>query len=122
MTLLRTLDANFTIDAQLMIAASPIVLVNLFTVDPADEERFRSAWRAEAAFTKAQPGFISAQLHRAVGPSPTYFNYAVWESNEHLAAAIDNPNFHAKIFDYPPSTVAIPHLFQTVAVPGICIA
>jgi hypothetical protein len=25
---------------------------------------------------KRQPGFISAQLHRAIGESPTYLNYA----------------------------------------------
>ena len=90
--------------------------------DRAKRPSRRSAWRSGAAFAKAQPGFISTQLHRAIGPSPIYFNYAVWESNEHLAAAIGNPSFHTKIFDYPPSTVAIPHLFQTVAVPGICIA
>jgi len=31
-----------------------------------------------------------------------------------------NPEFTAKLSAYPPSTVATPHLFQKVAVPGIC--
>jgi hypothetical protein len=37
-------------------------------------------------------------------------------------AAFGHPEFRAKLATYPASAVASPHLFQTVAVPGICVA
>ncbi|WP_395681633.1 antibiotic biosynthesis monooxygenase family protein, partial [Inquilinus sp.] len=79
-------------------------------------------WQADAGIMKRQPGFISTQLHRAIGDSPAYFNYAVWESTADFRAAFANPEFRAKLAAYPASAVASPHLFQTVAVPGICVA
>lgn len=118
----RPLDPNFPIQNQLAIPATPVVLVNLFTLDPADEDGFLEVWQDDAAFMKAQPGFISTQLHRAIGPSPTYFNYAVWETTEHFAAAFGHPEFQNKLANYPASAVASPHLFRTMAVPGVCVA
>ena len=71
---------------------------------------------------KTRPGYISTQLHRAVGDSFTYFNYAVWESVELFRGAFSDPGFRARLEDYPSSAVASPHLFQRVAVSGICVA
>ena len=120
--MLRPLDPAFPIDRQLALDVSPVVLVNVFTLDKADEQTFLKAWQGDAAVMKRQPGFISTQLHRAVGDSPTYLNYAVWESTADFRAAFVNPEFRAKLSAYPSSAVGSPHLFQTVAVPGICIA
>ncbi len=78
MSLLRPLDPSFPIERQLGIDAGHVVLVNVFTLDRADEPSFLKVWRDDAAFMKRQPGFISTQLHRALGDSPTYLNYAVW--------------------------------------------
>ena len=122
MTMLRPLDPSFPIQHQLGIETSPVILVNLFTLDIADEPAFLAVWQDDAAFMKAQPGFISTQLHRAIGPNATYLNYAVWESTSSFAAAFANPDFQNKLAAYPASSVASPHLFQTVAVPGICVA
>jgi heme-degrading monooxygenase HmoA len=121
MPMLRPLDPAFPIDRQLAIDASPIVLVNLFTLDKADEQAFLEAWQADAVFMKAQAGFISTQLHRAIGESPTYLNYAVWESTAAFRAAFNHPEFRATLSAYPSSAVASPHLFQKVAAPGICV-
>ena len=118
----RPLDPSFPIDRQLVVEASPVVLVNVFTLDRADEARFLEAWRDDAAFMKRQPGFVSTQLHRAVGDSATYLNYAVWESSHAFRAAFGHPGFQAKLSTYPESAVASPHLFQKVAAPGICVA
>ena len=98
------------------------MLVNVFTLDKADEEIFLRVWQDDAAFMKRQPGFISTQLHRAVGDNPTYLNYAVWESTAAFWAAFTHPEFAAKLSTYPSSAVAMPHLFQKVAVPDICVA
>jgi len=122
MSLLRPLDPAFPIERQVGIDASPVVLVNVFTLDKADEQIFLEAWQNDAVFMKQQPGFISTQLHRAVGESPTYLNYAVWQSTAHFRAAFTHPEFRAKLSAYPSSAVASPHLFQKVAVPGICVA
>jgi heme-degrading monooxygenase HmoA len=122
MPLLRLLDPAFPIDRQLAVDAAPVVLVNLVTLDKADEPRFLEAWQNDAAFMKRQPGFISTQLHRAIGDSSAYVNYAVWESTAHYRAAFTHPEFKASLAAYPSSVVAIPHLFQKVAVPGICVA
>ena len=122
MPLLRPLDPAFPIDRQLAVDATPVVLVNLVTLDKADEPRFLEAWQNDAAFMKRQPGFISTRLHRAIGDSSAYVNYAVWESTSHYRAAFTHPEFKASLAAYPSSVVAIPHLFQKVAVPGICVA
>src|ERR1700704_5176465 len=122
MPLMRPLDPAFPIDRQIPIDAASIVLVNVFTLDKADEQTFLQAWQVDADFMKRQPGFISTQLHRAIGESPTYLNYAVWESTANFRAAFTHPEFLAKLSAYPSSAVPSPHLFQKVAVPGICVA
>jgi heme-degrading monooxygenase HmoA len=122
MSLLRPLDPAFPIERQLAIDASPVVLVNVFTLDKADEHTFLQEWKPDAEFMRRQPGFISTQLHRAIGESPTYLNYAVWASTANFRAAFTNPEFRAALSHYPPSAVASPHLFQKIAVPGICVA
>jgi hypothetical protein len=38
------------------------------------------------------------------------------------ASAFSHPEFQAKLSAYPSSAVAAPHLFEKVAVPGICVA
>jgi heme-degrading monooxygenase HmoA len=122
MSLLRPLDPAFPIERQLEVEAAPVVLVNVFTLDKADEQTFLQTWQHDARFMKRQPGFISTQLHRAIGDSPTYLNYGIWESTAAFRAAFTHPQFRAKISAYPATTVASPHLFQKVAVPGICVA
>jgi heme-degrading monooxygenase HmoA len=122
MSLLRPLDPAFPIERQIAIDAKPVVLVNVFSLDKADEQTFLKTWQNDAEFMKRQPGFISTQLHRAIGESPTYLNYAVWESTAHFRAAFAHPEFRASLSAYPSSVVASPHLFQKVAVSGICVA
>jgi heme-degrading monooxygenase HmoA len=122
MSRIRPLDPSFPIERQLAIAATPVVLVNVFALDAADEPAFLKVWQDDAVFMKQQPGFISTQLHRAIGDSPTYLNYAVWESTAQFTAAFMHPTFRAKLSAYPSSVLASPHLFQRVAVSGICVA
>ena len=122
MSPMRPLDPAFPIDRQIAIEASPVVLVNVFTLDRADEQAFLKAWQDDATFMKRQTGFISTQLHRAIGESPTYLNYAIWQSTADFRAAFTHPEFRAKLSNYPSSAVASPHLFQKVAIPGICVA
>ena len=119
---LRPLDPSFPVERQIGLDTGPVVLVNLFLLEKADEAALVKAWQVDAAFMKQQPGFISTQLHRATGESATYLNYAVWESTAHFRAAFSHPQFRAGLAAYPSSTIASPHLFEKVAVSGICVA
>ena len=112
---LRPLDAKVPIFAQLQVDAAPVVLVNLFEVDAADADALLAAWEADANWMKRQPGYISTQLHRAIGGSSVFMNYAVWESVAHFRAAFGHPEFKSALERYPSSTIAAPHLFTRPA-------
>ena len=88
---------------------------------PEDVDGFPRAWAAEAEIMKRQSGFISTQLHRGIAGSCVFINYAVWESTEHYKRAFNNPEFQSMLAKHQASTIASPHLFKKVAVPGICV-
>jgi len=103
--------------------AGPVVLINKFNVDSNEVEQFLKAWKEDASKFKDQSGFISAQLHKGIGKSTVFVNYAVWETLNHYKNAVDNvigPDFQSQLSKYPKSLVVSPHLFKKVAVPGIC--
>jgi len=89
---LRPLDPDFPIEQQLHAAATPVVLINIFTVAQADIPALMAAWENDANRMKRQPGFISTQLHRAIGGSCVFLNYAVWESVDQFRAAFTIPS------------------------------
>jgi heme-degrading monooxygenase HmoA len=107
---------------QMQSEVGSVILINVFTVDPAQADELIRAWGADAAFFKSQPGFISAQLHRGIAGSGVFLNYAIWESVARFRDAFGRPEFQVKLSSYPSSTVASPHLFQKVNVPDICVA
>ncbi|MDQ4088864.1 MAG: antibiotic biosynthesis monooxygenase [Actinomycetota bacterium] len=115
------MDPTVTLFDQLTQEVGPVVLVNTFHVAPADVEALLSAWAEDAAYLKTKPGYIATQLHRGIGGSTTFINLAVWESVSAFRAAFSDPAFQATFAKYPDSAVASPHLFQKVAVPGICV-
>lgn len=119
---LKSLDETFPIAAQLGEDQSPVVLVNLFEVDQSDEAALMRAWEADANWMKRQPGYISTQLHRGVGASRLFLNYAVWESVAHFRAAFTHPEFSSALTHYPSSAVAAPHLFRKLSVANLCTA
>src|SRR5215475_3828725 len=116
------MDETVTLQQQLGQEIGSVILINKFTVKPEEVDQLLAAWTADASFFKRQPGFISAQLHRGIGGSCVFINYAVWESVEAFKRAFFHPEFQEAIQHYPPSAVGSPHLFQKVAVPGICVA
>lgn len=119
---LSEMDDNVTLRAQMEHEVGPVVLINTLKVRPEEVDQLLKAWTADAAFFKAQPGFISAQLHRGIAGSCVFLNYAIWESVDHFKRAFNQPDFRSALERYPSSTVGSPHLVQKVAVPGICVA
>jgi len=118
----REMDDQVTYLRQLQEDDGPVVLINQFNLAPGDAGRFLQVWADDAAYMRQQPGFISTQLHRGTAGSTTFINVAVWESARALGRAFGSPEFQARAARYPDSTVAAPHLFTKVAVPGICLA
>lgn len=88
---------------------------------PENADALLEAWAADAAYLKTKLGFISTQLYRGIAGSGVLVNQAVSESVEAFRNAFGDPQFQATFARCPDSTVASPHLFQKVAVPGICV-
>ena len=116
------MDATVTTADQMADNGGPVILVNTFSVPTEDADRLLAVWTKDAALMKRQAGFVSTQLHRGIAGSGIFLNYAVWESVEHFRGAFSNPEFQARLGDYPDSVTISPHLFRKVAVPGICVA
>jgi len=103
----------------------PIILINKFNVQPDKVEQFLNDWAEDATAFKRQQGFVSAQLHKGVGKSSVFVNYAVWESMERYKEAVNKILFssepQSRLLKYDDDSLVIsPHLFKKVAVPGIC--
>jgi quinol monooxygenase YgiN len=101
----------------------PVILINKFNVKSDEVEQFLKVWEEDATQFKNQAGFISAQLHKGIGKSTVFVNYAVWESLKHFKNAVDkvmSPDPQSLLNKYPKSLVVSPHLFKKVSVPGIC--
>ena len=107
---------------QLRERTGPVVLVNTFTVPAGRAEEFLALWREDAAYFTRQPGFVSTQMHRGIAGSRILVNIAVWQSAAHLAAAHSNPDFRPGGEGYPQGCTVSPHLYEKVAVDGICAA
>jgi hypothetical protein len=73
------MDEDVTLKSQMKEEVS-VILLNKFTVKPEDVDQFLKLFAATTEMFKQQPGFISAQLHRGIGGSSTFFNYVIWES------------------------------------------
>lgn len=75
MITMRELDTSVGVRDQLAdTSADPVVLVNVFTVAPDGVAALLAAWKDDAEYFTAQPGFISAQLHRGVAGSTAFLN------------------------------------------------
>ncbi len=119
---LKPLDSVVPIFQQLRTEQSPVVLVNVFTTAEEDIPALLKAWEADANRMKKQPGYISTQLHRGIGGSTVFMNYAIWESMAHFRAAFAHPDFQSALENYPSSAVASPHLFERLTVPNLCVS
>jgi heme-degrading monooxygenase HmoA len=121
MAKLVEIDEKVKFSDQITEDAGPIVFINKFTVNPEDVDGFLETWRSGALYFKIQPGLISTQLHRGIGGSGTFINYAIWESTAELRKAVSNIDMQERLSKYPGSTVVSPYIFKKMAVSGICV-
>lgn len=69
-----------------------IVLINTFVVPTHMEDAFLQWWRLSRMFFSAQPGFVSAKLHRSLDQKERYrfINVAEWESSDAYGQALSS--------------------------------
>jgi quinol monooxygenase YgiN len=122
MAKLENLDPTTPMFAQFSEKTGPIVLANVFVVPKDKSESFLSHWKKQAELMKAQPGFVSLQMHQGTAGSQLFMNVAVWESTEALAKGLGNPEFQALSAQVPDDIVSYAHIFEKIAVEGLCEA
>ncbi|MFD9329908.1 MULTISPECIES: antibiotic biosynthesis monooxygenase family protein [unclassified Streptomyces] len=119
---IEALDPSTPLMRQFQEKTGPITLVNVFDVPPELYEEFLKIWQEDAAYMKGSPGCIQTQLHKGTAGSRLLVNVAVWESTEALLAAFSKPEFQQSAAKYPDGITAYPHVYEKIAVEGICIA
>ncbi|WP_194899069.1 antibiotic biosynthesis monooxygenase family protein [Catenulispora pinisilvae] len=112
MAKLQSLDPHTPMFAQFREKTGPIVLANTFVVPKERTESFLALFRKQAEFMKAQPGFVSLQMHRGTADSQLLMNVAVWESTEALATAFSTSEFQRMAAESPDDIVSYPHIFE----------
>ncbi|MGJ5756568.1 quinol monooxygenase YgiN [Streptomyces puniciscabiei] len=122
MAKLENLDPTTPLFAQFGQKTGPIVLANTFVVPKERSESFLAHWKKQAEFMQAQPGFVSLQMHQGTAGSQLFMNVAIWESTEALAKALGNPQFQAMSAQVPDDIVSYAHIFEKIAVEGLCEA
>lgn len=71
--------------------ASVMTLVNVFTVDPADQQALVDVLVAATdEVMRHLPGFVSANIHRDAAGTRVV-NYAQWRSRDDFGAMLQNP-------------------------------
>jgi DNA-binding response OmpR family regulator len=80
-----------------------VVLINRLTVASEDVPCFLAVWADEEEYMRRQPGFVSAQLHRARRDDGPYVRVVVWDSAQALEAALHSPQAQELAGRYPVS-------------------
>jgi Antibiotic biosynthesis monooxygenase len=119
------MDENVTLAVQLEEeeGGRPVILINKFNVKSKDLDQLLNAWTADASYLKQKPGFIYSQLHRGIGGSCVFINYAVWESVRHTLSrrqAILHLGRRLHLIQIVLRGITLP-FFRKVAVSGICV-
>lgn len=95
-------------------SSSSVTLINLFEVEPDQDEQFIAGWQAARDQLSRRPGYLDTTLHRAIKPDVDFrfVNVAHCASADAFQAAITDPAFRAAARrPYP----ANPTLYQPVA-------
>ena len=125
------MDENVTLAVQLEEeeGGGPVILINKFNIKPEDVDNNNSllnAWAADAAdyyLKQKEPGFIYSQLHRGIGGSCVFINYAVWESVRHTLSrrqAVLHLGRLLHLIQIVLRGITL-SFFRKVAVSGICV-
>jgi len=98
-------------------ADAPVVtLINVFTVDPADQQRLVELWqRATDEVMRHLPGFVSANVHRSLDGTKVV-NYAQWDSHDAFTAMLRHPDAGPYLTELSEIGTPAPVLCEVVSV------
>jgi len=98
-------------------ADAPIItLINVFSVDPANQQRLVELWqRATDDVMRHLPGFISANVHRSLDGTQV-INYAQWESQQAFTGMLQNPDASTYLKELGDIGTPAPVLCEVVSV------
>lgn len=76
-----------------------VVLMNRFSVRPERDDAFHALWTATSQYFRAQPGFVSLRLHRAISSDAEYrwVNVATWATEADFRAAHATAEFRSVV-------------------------
>jgi quinol monooxygenase YgiN len=96
--------------------APGVTLINVFTVEPEDQQRLVEAWqRGTEEVMRHIPGFVSANIHRSLDGTKVV-NYAQWESAEAFTASLRAPEVGAYFEELANIGTPAPVLCEVVSV------
>lgn len=100
----------------------PVVLLNIISIPPgADKSAVLETWRRSAEVLKKAHGYISTQLHEAIGDGNFLVNYAVWENNQDLKDGLALPEFLAVCEDFPDGTEFRAAVLEKASIKDVCV-
>jgi heme-degrading monooxygenase HmoA len=109
----KPIDDNLT---YISTSADLITLVNVFTVEPANQERLaRLLQEATEHAIKHLLGFISANIHKSLDGTRVV-NYAQWRTEEDFEAMFRNPEASKHIQEAYKIAQVDPHLYKVESV------
>jgi quinol monooxygenase YgiN len=104
-----------------------VIMVSTYSFESRDDlDGFIAIWSEMADFMRAQPGFVSAQVHRGIGGANVLMNYATWESLEAYRTANAAEHSRAGADELrsrmPENRVIRPVLLERISIPNLCVA
>ena len=103
-------------EATIRADTSGVALINVFTVEPEDQQRLVELWQqATDQVMRHLPGFVSASIHRSLDGTKVV-NYAQWESPDAFTAMFRDPEASAYVQQLSEIGTPAPVLCEVVSV------
>lgn len=91
---------------------SVLTLINVFTVDPDDQDELVDCLvSATEAMMADKPGFVSANLHASLD-GERVVNYAQWQSRADFEAIFEDPDVQSHMAEIEAIATADYHLYE----------
>jgi quinol monooxygenase YgiN len=117
---LRNLDESTPFLSQHNVETGPVTIINTFVAPEGKADEVVAAWTEDSRYMLKTGNILAVQLYRGIGGSRLFTNVAVWKSPAALREAFNTPEFAQHREQFPDGTLAYPHLYQKVAVEGVC--
>ncbi len=100
--------------------ADVVTLINVFTVEPQDQQRLVNLLvEATESTMNKLPGFVSANIHKSLDGTKVV-NYAQWESHEAFESMLENSEAAPHMKEAAERAVSFePHMYEVSLVDAV---